>query len=133
MVVFLLIFTAERAMDTMNFDLLEGSQIRITWSQRDPIVRNSNLASVFIGNLCTSVTNKDLYDLFRTFGTVLSCKVGIDEEKKSKGFGFVRFATEAEAKKAIDNLNGVLLNEKELYVGWDKERQKEKEVRKKST
>jgi hypothetical protein len=30
------IFLAERALDTMNFDVLKGRPIRIMWSQRDP-------------------------------------------------------------------------------------------------
>ena len=34
-------FTAERALDTMNFDVLKGRPIRIMWSQRDPSLRRS--------------------------------------------------------------------------------------------
>ena len=30
------LFSAERALDTMNFDVLKGRPIRIMWSQRDP-------------------------------------------------------------------------------------------------
>ena len=30
---------AERALDTMNFDLMKGKPIRIMWSQRDPSLR----------------------------------------------------------------------------------------------
>lgn len=32
---------AERALDTMNFDLMKGRPIRIMWSQRDPSLRKS--------------------------------------------------------------------------------------------
>ena len=32
---------AERALDTMNFDVLKGRPIRIMWSQRDPSLRRS--------------------------------------------------------------------------------------------
>ena len=31
--------SAERALDTMNFDVLKGRPIRIMWSQRDPSLR----------------------------------------------------------------------------------------------
>merc|ERR1712241_1083354 len=39
---------AERALDTMNFDVLKGKPIRIMWSQRDPSLRRSGVGNVFI-------------------------------------------------------------------------------------
>jgi polyadenylate-binding protein len=42
---------AERALDTMNFDLLRGRALRIMWSQRDPGLRKSGVGNVFIKNL----------------------------------------------------------------------------------
>ena len=35
-------FPAERALDTMNFDVLKGRAIRIMWSQRDPSLRSGH-------------------------------------------------------------------------------------------
>ena len=43
-------FSAERALDTMNFDVLKGKPIRIMWSQRDPSLRRSGVGNVFIKN-----------------------------------------------------------------------------------
>jgi hypothetical protein len=36
---FAFFYAAERALDTMNFDVLKGRPIRIMWSQRDPSLR----------------------------------------------------------------------------------------------
>merc|ERR1711935_880150 len=36
---------AERALDTMNFDVLKGKPIRIMWSQRDPSLRRSGVGN----------------------------------------------------------------------------------------
>lgn len=108
---------AERALDTMNFDVMKGKPIRIMWSQRDPSLRKSGVGNVFIKNLDKSIDNKAMYDTFSAFGNILSCKVANDESGNSKGYGFVHFETEEAARNAIAKVNGMLLNLKKVYVG----------------
>lgn len=119
---------AERVLDTMNFDTIKGRPIRIMWSQRDPSLRKSGVGNVFIKNLDKTIDNKAMYDTFSAFGSILSCKVATDETGQSKGYGFVHFDTEEAANNSIDRVNGMLLNEKKVYVGRfipRKEREKE--------
>nr|CAD7443667.1 unnamed protein product [Timema bartmani]CAD7455118.1 unnamed protein product [Timema tahoe] len=119
---------AERALDTMNFDMMKGRPIRIMWSQRDPSLRKSGVGNVFIKNLDKSIDNKAMYDTFSAFGSILSCKVSQDETGQSKGYGFVHFETEEAAIKSIEKVNGMLLNGKKVFVGKfvpHKEREKE--------
>jgi polyadenylate-binding protein len=108
---------AERALDTMNFDLLGERPMRIMWSQRDPALRKSGVGNVFIKNLDKSIDNKALYDTFSTFGNILSCKIMTDEHSNSRGYGFVHFETHEAADQAIKNVNNMLLNDKKVYVG----------------
>uniref|UniRef100_A0A8C9ZXQ6 Polyadenylate-binding protein n=1 Tax=Sander lucioperca TaxID=283035 RepID=A0A8C9ZXQ6_SANLU len=117
---------AECALDTMNYDVIKGRPIRIMWSQRDPGLRKSGVGNIFIKNMDESIDNKALYDTFSAFGNILSCKVVCDE-KGSKGYGFVHFETHEAANRAIGTMNGMLLNDRKVFVGHFKSR-KEREV-----
>ncbi|XP_034446039.1 embryonic polyadenylate-binding protein-like isoform X3 [Hippoglossus hippoglossus] len=104
---------AECALDTMNYDVIKGRPIRIMWSQRDPGLRKSGVGNIFIKNMDESIDNKALYDTFSAFGNILSCKVVCDENG-SKGYGFVHFETHEAAHRAIDTMNGMLLNDRKV-------------------
>jgi len=108
---------AERALDTMNFEPLKGRPMRIMWSQRDPSLRKSGVGNVFIKNLHKDIDNKAIFDTFSAFGNILSCRVATDEQGNSRGYGFVHFETEEAANEAIAKVNGMLLNEKKVFVG----------------
>ncbi|XP_047333230.1 polyadenylate-binding protein 2-like [Impatiens glandulifera] len=108
---------AARAIDQLNFTPLNGKPIRIMYSRRDPSNRKSGSGNIFIKNLDKSIDHKALHDTFSQFGTILSCKVATDPSGQSKGYGFVQYDSEDAAQLAIVKLNGMLLNDKQVYVG----------------
>uniref|UniRef100_A0A672MZ89 Polyadenylate-binding protein n=1 Tax=Sinocyclocheilus grahami TaxID=75366 RepID=A0A672MZ89_SINGR len=110
----------------MNYEVIKGRPIRIMWSQRDPGLRKSGVGNIFIKNMDESIDNKALYDTFSAFGNILSCKVVCDENG-SKGYGFVHFETQEAANRAIETMNGMLLNDRKVFVGHFKSR-KEREA-----
>ena len=62
---------------------------------------------LYVGNLPYSVNEQELVDKFGAFGTVESATLITDRDSgRSKGFGFVEMATDAEALKAIEEVNG---------------------------
>ncbi|TPX15493.1 uncharacterized protein E0L32_004473 [Thyridium curvatum] len=107
----------EKALEELNYTLIKGRPCRIMWSQRDPALRKTGQGNVFIKNLDVAIDNKALHDTFAAFGNILSCKVAQDEAGNSKGYGFVHYETDEAAAQAIKHVNGMLLNEKKVYVG----------------
>ena len=58
---------------------------------------------LYVGNLPDSTTEQDLSDKFAAYGTVESVKLITDRDTgRSRGFGFIEMASEAEAQAAID-------------------------------
>ncbi|KAH9996795.1 polyadenylate binding protein [Russula vinacea] len=116
----------ERALEQLNYSLIKGRACRIMWSQRDPALRKTGQGNIFIKNLDDAIDNKALHDTFAAFGNVLSCKVATDEQGRSRGYGYVHYETAEAAETAIKAVNGMLLNDKKVYVGYHisrKERQ----------
>lgn len=107
----------ERALEDLNYTLIKGKPCRIMWSQRDPALRKTGQGNVFIKNLDSAIDNKALHDTFAAFGSILSCKVAQDELGNSKGYGFVHYETAEAANNAIKHVNGMLLNDKKVFVG----------------
>jgi polyadenylate-binding protein len=108
---------ATRALELLNFNPVNGKPIRIMFSHRDPSIRKSGTANIFIKNLDKAIDNKALHDTFFAFGAILSCKVAIDASGQSKGYGFVQFEQEESAQSAIEKVNGMLLMDKQVFVG----------------
>ena len=62
---------------------------------------------LFVGSLPWAVDDAQLEDLFKDFGQVTSAKVIVDRDtNRSKGYGFVEFENDDDAKAAVDKLNG---------------------------
>jgi RNA recognition motif-containing protein len=72
---------------------------------------------LYVGNLSYSTSEDDIRDFFAAAGNVASVNIITDKfDGRSKGFGFVEMATEAEAKTAIEELNGKSLGDRTITV-----------------
>jgi RNA recognition motif. (a.k.a. RRM, RBD, or RNP domain) len=72
---------------------------------------------LYVGNLPYSVRDSDLEQAFGEFGAVTSAKVMMERETgRSKGFGFVEMASDAEAQSAINGMNGQPLGGRSVVV-----------------
>jgi RNA recognition motif-containing protein len=72
---------------------------------------------LYVGNLSYDTSESDLRDLFTPFGEPDSARIIMDRDSgRSKGFGFVEFTNDSEARAAMSALNGKEVNGRSLTV-----------------
>ncbi len=72
---------------------------------------------LFVGGLSWGTTDEGLRRAFLDFGEVLEAKVITDRDTgRSRGFGFVTFAQEEDAKTALSKMDGTSLDGKVIRV-----------------
>ena len=72
---------------------------------------------LFVGGIPYSATDQQLQDLFATVGAVASCRIIKDKfSGRSKGFGFVEYANDDDATKAVEKLNGYEMDGRKITV-----------------
>jgi RNA recognition motif-containing protein len=73
--------------------------------------------NLYVGNLPYETTEADLTKLFGEYGQVESAKIITDRDSgRSKGFGFVEMADRSEGERAMAELNGRSMNNREIKV-----------------
>lgn len=74
-------------------------------------------SKLFVGGLPYSTTSDELNQLFAEHGTIVSATVITDRDTgRSKGFGFVEFSSDDEAKKALEALNNSEVGGRRIIV-----------------
>ncbi|KAH0455016.1 hypothetical protein IEQ34_016940 [Dendrobium chrysotoxum] len=72
---------------------------------------------LFVGGLAWATDERILEDAFKSFGEVIDAKIINDRETgRSRGFGFVTFATEQSMRDAIKGMDGQLLDGRNITV-----------------
>lgn len=78
---------------------------------------------VYVGNLSKQVTSAQLNDLAVPYGKLVSANVATEKSSgSSKGFGFIEFSSDDEARAAIAGLDGRDVNGQVLKVNEAKPR-----------
>ncbi|MCB0402661.1 MAG: RNA-binding protein [Flavobacteriales bacterium] len=73
--------------------------------------------NIYVGNLDYHVTEQELETLFGEYGEIESAKVITDNVSgRAKGFAFVEMPNEQEAENAINELNGIEVNDRPIKV-----------------
>ena len=128
---------ADTAIKAVNSMLLNDKKVyvghHISKKERQSKIEEmrAQFTNIYVKNLDTEVTQEEFVALFEQHGAVTSAVVQVDEEGKSKGFGFVNFENHEQAQKAVDALHDFELKGKKLFVARaQKKAEREEELRK---
>lgn len=114
---------AERVLQTYNGTQMPGTEqtFRLNWASFGAGERRLDAGpdhSIFVGDLSPDVTDYMLQETFRVpYPSVRGAKVVTDPNTgRSKGYGFVKFADEAEKIRAMTEMNGVYCSTRPMRI-----------------
>ncbi|KAK2388548.1 hypothetical protein P8452_26510 [Trifolium repens] len=90
-------------------------------SSSSPSLSSSSPSSnkLFVGGISWSVDEKSLKDAFSSFGYVTEVRIVYDKDSgRARGFGFVIFSNEDDAKSAKDAMDGKALLGRPLKINF---------------
>ncbi|KAJ3452393.1 hypothetical protein M0812_04160 [Anaeramoeba flamelloides] len=82
---------------------------------------------IFIGNLLFETDENDLKRIFDRFGEITYAKIIRDHyTRRSRGYGFLKFLQRDDAFRAIEQMNGEIMNQRRIKVtlSWDRGNEK---------
>lgn len=124
---FMTIQDAENVVKECNYHDLNGKQINLMLYNADKELPEG--ANIFVKNLPPTLNSKDLNEIFKMFGQIVSCKVASNEKGELKGFGYVQYKNPKSAKKAIASCKNVKIGSYTLEVElYDPKIKKGKEI-----
>ena len=90
---------AKKALELDGVDFL-GQKLSLNWATY------STEYSVFIGDLSKDVDESGLTKLFAVYDSLKGVKIILDQQGKSKGYGFARFKDHDDQLKALSEMHG---------------------------
>ncbi|XP_030521277.1 small RNA-binding protein 11, chloroplastic-like [Rhodamnia argentea] len=114
---------ATRRISNMFFKLVSSPNPVVSPAR---LIFHRGLAStLFVKGIAFATTQDRLVEAFSKFGQVEEAKIIMDRVKnRSKGYGYVTFAVEEDARKALIDMNGKLLDGRVVFVDMARTRRK---------
>jgi len=98
---------SEEAIKKVNGMSIEGQVVYVgPFKKREARGGQNNWTNVFVKNLPLDCLEEPLRKMFEEYGEITSMKLEMDEEGKSKGFGFINYSTHEEASAAVEAMEG---------------------------
>lgn len=137
--------SADKALKTLQNSILDNSSLSLKLSNKAQTVtgdikssskshtsaqRNIQLGSkILVRNIAFEAVESDIRQLFTVYGQLKSIRLPKKVTGNHRGFGFVDFVSEKDAKKAFDSLSlSTHLYGRRLVLEWSKEEDDEDEL-----
>jgi polyadenylate-binding protein len=112
---------ADGAINKVNGMLLNGKIVYvgpfIPKKERIPGTDPDKFTNIYIKNLPANFTEDDLRRDFGAFGAIQSAVIIKDTKDTARAFGFVNYNEHENAQKAVDEMNGKTIGDREVFVG----------------
>jgi len=83
------------------------------------MANNNGKSSLFIGDLAIFCSEREIEDAFSPYGEIQEIKIMRSEEtSRNLSYGFIKFSSALAAKRAMTELNGVILCGRPLRIRW---------------
>lgn len=105
---------AQKVIDKYNYYNIHNSQMRLSFYWPKESIRSD--ANLIIKNIPKDVTSKKIYEIFKPFGNIISCKSDADTDRDFKGCAFVQFADVKSAEKAVEELRDYKIGDNVLEI-----------------
>ena len=90
---------------------------------------SQRFTNLYVENFGEDFGEEQLRELFLPFGAINSLVVMKDEAGQSKGFGFVSYDSHVSAAQAVEELNGKVVGDQEIYVSRAMQKSEERQQR----
>ncbi|KAH8551360.1 hypothetical protein BGW37DRAFT_513218 [Umbelopsis sp. PMI_123] len=99
--------------------LTEAEKNRLAMQAQNAAFGHNDISyhRLYVGSIHFKLTEDELRQIFEPFGPIDSINLHTDETGRSRGFAFIQFRNGADAKQALDKMNGYELAGRNLRVG----------------
>lgn len=124
---------AELAISKVNGMLLNGKQVYVgPFIKRSERLKHVNVedkyTNVFVKNLDKSLSKEEFDKIFSEFGEIQHSDLAYDEQRKSKGFGFVNYVKHEDAVRAVNEKNDKEVMGKKIFVARHQTREERQAI-----
>jgi polyadenylate-binding protein len=101
----------------LNYAKLDGVPIQIRSSDIETRkIVHSRKGRLFVMGLDPSIEDSQVHNAFENYGEVIVCKIAMNEEGISLGYGYVQFSREEDATAALNDLKNPSINGRPLTI-----------------
>lgn len=114
--------SGDRAINELNYINILGRECRVSRAIASQVPGGARKSmpkggNIYVRNLSSTVDSKLLWNTFKQYGPVLSCKVATNPHTGvSLCRGYVQYEEPADAQNAIQKSNGMILNDQAIKV-----------------